>query len=319
MVILSISSFLGANGAAWAGTYLPLSILAIFVTIIFHGILVMFGRAFNIKELESFAISEIMQAAATAFMAIFLIVMVTSAMEIAKGYIHGSLNCGGQEMKIGINTHLDSNPTLIDEAYNAIRCTLQVRARTVAAIQADMYGSAESWAEFNALNVGLSIFGITFFKGEWIGSLYKTTETKRLTNNLATVMLIGLNAQSALMLYLKANMLHIFLPVGILLRSFYFTRGPGALFMALGIGMYFLFPIFYLLLDPGFKPAPPDPPTPPLSGHPYCYIHGEHDASRGHGNQLRPRLGPGQGAAFKIVCQHDASSACCAFPHARVR
>jgi hypothetical protein len=42
--------------------------------------------------------------------------------------------------------------------------------------------------------------------------------------------------------------------------------------MALGIGLYFIFPVFYVLLDPGFVPAPPTPPN--TGGEPvqqYCY------------------------------------------------
>jgi hypothetical protein len=67
-------------------------------------------------------------------------------------------------------------------------------------------------------------------------------------------------------------MLHVFIPVGILLRSFYFTRSVGALFISMGIGMYFIFPIFFVLLDPGFTAA--SPPLETLSGpeqQVYCY------------------------------------------------
>lgn len=271
-MLLSITSFLGENGDTWAASWLPLSILAVIVTVIFHGMLLMFGRAFNIKEIETFAIGEIMNAAATAFLAIFLVTIVLGAMSMAESFIHGTLTCGGQSMNIGTNIAITTaNPTVMDDAFNAIRCTLQYRAETVSSIQQNLIGSGTSWAEFNALNIGASIFGVTFFKGEWIGSLYQDTETKRITNNLATVMLIALNAQGALLVYLQANMLAIFLPVGILLRSFYFTRGPGALFIALGIGMYFLFPVFYLLLDPGFKPAPPEPPQTNTGSQQYCY------------------------------------------------
>src|SRR5208283_5147328 len=124
--------------------------------------------------------------------------------------------------------------------------------------------------EFNFLNMAASVFGVTFLKGDWVSSVYGDTETMRITNNLATVMLIGLNAQSALLEYMRVNLLNIFLPVGILLRSFYFTRGPGALLISLAIGMYFLFPVFYILLDPGFVPAPPETSTAPPA-HPYCY------------------------------------------------
>jgi hypothetical protein len=136
----------------------------------------------------------------------------------------------------------------------------------------DTYATgAATWADFLGLNSAVSLFGITVFKGDWVESLYKKTETTRITNNLATVLLIGLNAQSALLEYLRLNMLTVFIPVGILLRSFYFTRSVGALFIAMGIGMYFLFPIFFVLLDPGFVASPPpvEPAVPHLNQ--YCY------------------------------------------------
>ncbi len=246
LLALSISSFYG-NWANW----LPLSILAVVTAVLIHTIMLMAARAFSIRELEAFAKSEILQAAATGFMAIMLVGMVTSAMEISRSLIHGELYCGGTAMHIGT-----TSGSTMDEAYKAIRCRIQSRAAEVAAIQDGLTSSGMIGLEFNALNMAASIFGFTFFKGEWISSLYQSTETTRITNNLATVLLIGLNAQSSLLEYLRINMLHIFIPVGILLRGFYFTRGPGALFIALGVGMYFIFPIFFVLLDPGFVATP---------------------------------------------------------------
>jgi hypothetical protein len=263
MEILSIQSFFGSSGASWMANWLPLSIMAVFTAVIIHIIMLMFGRAFHIRELENFAVSEILQAAATAFMAIFLVTMVQSAMAIAGSIIGGSVQCGSNAIEIA------SDNTTMDDAYAAIRCRLQLRASEIAQIQGETLDSAAG--DFAALNLAISLFGIPVFKGDWVGELYKKTETTRITNNLATVLLIGLNAQSALLEYLRLNMLHVFIPVGILLRSFYFTRGPGALFIAMGVGMYFIFPVFYVLLDPGFTPRPPSPPGAPSAAAPFCY------------------------------------------------
>jgi hypothetical protein len=42
--------------------------------------------------------------------------------------------------------------------------------------------------------------------------------------------------------------------------------------MALGIGMYFIFPVFFVLLDPGFTPSPPPVTSTGQEGQqPYCY------------------------------------------------
>jgi hypothetical protein len=260
--ILAAFNFYGQWGLGW----LPLAILAVMTAILVNITLLVIGRAFSIRELENFAKSEILQSAATAFMAIFLVTMVTSAMDVSRQWIAGDLTCGGEGINIG-STAEDT----MNEAYSAIRCRLQERALAIANVQDTYATGSATWADFLGLNSAVSLFGITVFKGDWNENLYKKTETTRITNNLATVLLIGLNAQSALLEYLRLNMLTVFIPVGILLRSLYFTRSVGALFIALGVGMYFLFPIFFVLLDPGFVASPPpvEPNVPEINQ--YCY------------------------------------------------
>jgi len=274
MLLFSIESFFGdtIGGENWQAAWLPLCILAVLTSMIIYTMLLMLGRALYLKELESFAKSEILQTAATAFMAIFLVVMVNSAMVLTSQFIAGDLTCGGEAIHIPYaqEGEIEEGAAAMDAAFGAIRCRLQTRAVEVATIQGNLAKGA--WLDFNRLNMVASLFGITFFKGDWFDSFYSPAERKRITNNLATVMLIGLNAQSALLDYVKVNMLHVFIPVGILLRSFYFTRSVGALFISMGIGMYFIFPIFFVLLDPGFTAA--SPPLETLSGptqQVYCY------------------------------------------------
>ncbi len=247
--------------------WLPLCILAVMTGVIINTIFLIVGRALSIKELERFAKSEMLQAAATAIMAIFLVLMVDSAFTVAQQFIGGTVACGSEPINIG----KVKAETTMDDAYDAIQCRVQERAVEIANIQDRITTGADTWGYFTALNSALSFFGITALKGDWISSLYAKTETIRISNNLATVLLIALNAQSALLQYLKINMLHVFIPVGILLRSFYFTRGTGALFISFGIGMYFIFPIFFVLLDPGFVAAAPLPAAPPPQQQAYCY------------------------------------------------
>ena len=263
-IVLTLDDIAIKNGVTWLNSWLPLSILAIMASLLLHGAFLMVARAFSIKEFENYAKSEMLQAFSTFFMAVFLVTMVSSAMDIAKDTIAGEVACGATPILIG-----STSESTMDEAFTAIQCRLQQRAIAVRNVQNQV--TEEGTAVFNGLNWQMSIFGITFFKGDWVSSWYKESETKRITNNLATVLLIGLNAQGSLIAYLKANMLSMFLPLGVLLRSFYFSRSVGALFIAFGIGMYFIFPIFFVLLDPAYSPAPPAPPAPPQQQSPYCY------------------------------------------------
>ena len=254
--MLSVMSFFGT----WS-SWLPMCALAVMIAIIIHAALIMFARGFNITELQKYAESEMLQAVATALMAIFMIGLVSGASDFAtsmlgsKSYVY----CGGE----GINIVTPGKSgTVFNNSIDIARCRVQEKAVAIAEVQDRLTTGTDVWGKFTALNLGLSIFGITFFKGDWIGDLYEETETIRITNNLATTLLVGLNGVSYLLLYIKNTMLSIFIPVGILLRSFNFTRGAGALFIALGVGLYFIFPILFILLDPGFVKID----TPPAVG-----------------------------------------------------
>ncbi len=268
--LLSITDLTIKNDVTWLNHWAPLSALAVATSLVIHTAFLMVAKALSIKEFENYALSEILQALATAVMIGFLLVMVNSALELAQTYIAGDVVCNGKALHIGLGDEADS---VMDEAFDAIRCRLQEKADVVAQIQRDVTTSTETFNYFNLMNIQASLLGITFLKGEGFSDLYKETETVRITNNLATVILIGLNAQSSVLQYLKYNALTTFIPLGLFLRSFFFTRGVGALFLSFGIGMYFIFPVFYVLLDPNFIPAPPvaegtgqaDIPQP------YCY------------------------------------------------
>jgi hypothetical protein len=201
-----------------------MSILAVMIAIIIHSALIMFAKGFNIPELEKYAQSEILQAAATAMMAIFLVGMVTGISDFSVSLLgqESTVLCKGkaeQILKTGENETMVFKNTL-----DIVRCRVQEKAIAIAEVQDRLTTGADVWGKFTALNLGLSLFGVTFFKGDWVGSLYQETEIIRITNNLATVLLVGMNAVSFLALYIKNTMLSLFIPVGILLRSFHFTR-----------------------------------------------------------------------------------------------
>jgi len=269
LVLLAAYSFI----QEWGG-WIPIVLLATVVAIIINAALLMFARGFSIKELERFAESEMMQALATGLMATLLVGLVTGAETFVsnQGWLHGDYACGGTTYKLGVQEGAGGTEgtPIFDTALDAVRCSIQTKARTVSQIQEDNILGA--WFYFNAMNTQLSIVGLTIFKGEWSTALYKKTENARLTNNLATVLLIGLNAVSFLVLYVKNNMLTLFLPLGILMRGFYFTRGVGAFLMSLAIGLYLIFPLFYIMFDPGFvkTPLPPPPVQMPQQSN-LCY------------------------------------------------
>ena len=264
-ILLSAYSFWNE----WPGGWLSVAVLATIIAVIINATLLMFARGFNLQELERFSKSEILQAIATATMAILLVGLVGGVQSFIYNsqIIHGESQCGGETARLGLNPD-----GIFTDSLDYVRCSIQIKAKNIADVQGAVTSGADAYFAFNALNMQFSLIGITLFRGDWITSLFEMTEKWRIINNLATVLLIGLNAISFLVLYIKQNMLHLFLPLGIIMRAFYFTRGPGAFLMAVAIGMYFVFPVMYILLDPGFVPTPiPQSSTAMIQTQNLCY------------------------------------------------
>ncbi len=64
---------------------------------------------------------------------------------------------------------------------------------------------------------------------------------------LLTFAIIDLYTQSALLSVIALVAVPLLLPVGIVLRTFYFTRKVGGMIMAVAIGLFAIFPLTYLL------------------------------------------------------------------------
>jgi hypothetical protein len=75
--------------------------------------------------------------------------------------------------------------------------------------------------------------------------LFAVRNTARSLNNTFTYLLYTTYLQKHILFFAQQVSLAVFLPLGILLRSMLFTRGAGNLFIALGLGLYFIYPVSY--------------------------------------------------------------------------
>jgi len=75
----------------------------------------------------------------------------------------------------------------------------------------------------------------------------KLSETEYLSDEL-TWLSIFVYMQMSIMKFAQTSMFTIFLPIGIILRSFPPTRGAGAVMVAVSIGMYMVYPFVYTVL-----------------------------------------------------------------------
>lgn len=234
-----------------------MAIMATFIAIMIHAILAALGKSFALYELEKYAHSEMLQAGATLIMVIFVFSMVFAVQEFAVNYFLGGggvvqLPCGG-----GPRVDVDS----MEDSLDLLRCRMAERAEIFAELQDDSIESAGGALFLQSMYT--TLFGIPVIQGAYFGEIYKQIETYRIMINLSTNMLVATNTLLVFTNYVKNNMLSFFLPLGLLLRSFHFTRGIGAFFMSIAIGFYFIFPIFYIITDPAYvRPTGYNTPPP---------------------------------------------------------
>ncbi len=249
------------NVPAW----IALVFAATMAVFLIHLIIYMLAKAFDIADLKAYSESEMMQALATFLMAGFIVVMLSSAADFAyKEFLSGGqIPCGDNMLYI-------TGPTSFGaDGLDVIQCRLLEKATAMSELKTQILNSAAGSGIFDQLNDRVSLMGASVSQGDWDSKTYSTAEGYRYANIFATTLLASLNAQAFFVMYIKKNMISFFLPMGIILRGFNFTRAIGAFFIALAIGLYFILPILYLITDPGFVRVPPTASA--ITTATYCY------------------------------------------------
>lgn len=281
MLLSSIIPEITLPGFMAGNEWLLISILAVMVATLLNAIILMFAHAFSAHEIERGAKAEIMQSAATAFMIIFIIFMLNSAQSFAIYQFFGSedstVDCGGEKIRLS-QIQAEVNGGLNIGAMAVVKCRILEQATQVADLQKKVYEGLEGdvsgntpFNVFGALSIYSSLLAIPIFQGTYVEAWYSAAESYRLLNYLTTSFLLGLNALIVFINYVNANMLAFYLPVGLILRSFQPTRGIGAFFISLAIGMFFIYPVLFVITDPGFEKVSIDLQQPKAGKPQLCY------------------------------------------------
>ena len=229
------------SDTGWMG----ICMLAVGITALLHGMLYGFGVAINSQHLQRYAKSELIQTAATAVILVALLGMLEQAFALAAGF--GQITCS-------LNNEIITDPIEADMCYTQDVLN-KVKKAYDAAFDADGNAMKESYYSFS-----FSFFGFPIWIGSLDDSIYKEIETYHSICYLSVNLMIALSAKMFLLKYIQENMLAFFLPVGIILRTFHFTRGIGAFFIAVAIAFFFIYPITCFLMSGAEAPEEPEMP-----------------------------------------------------------
>ena len=219
----------------WIVIATSVALISFFIVVLLD----MFARAFGIQPLQLWVKSEYMQIGVS-----FLIIMFAGAMFYAGGNMLTELTeivataSGNLPLNQLAATHV-GDPFAIGKAYlnnTLIACQKKVY---YAAYYLDLFVEPLSTIQFDIVSVE-AIGGGFAFGG--FASLFHY-----LGNGIIYLALFNY-VQYYLLAFCQYTMLTVFLPIGLVLRSFPITRGAGGLITAFALGFAFVFPMTYVLI-----------------------------------------------------------------------
>jgi len=224
-----------------SGNWIVNCILLVMIAVLVHLFIWMFSRAFKIEEIERYAKSEMFQAFATGLLIIMIVGLVFEVDKYVGTQFQDQkfqATCEGEAMEV------TDHPIIFD----LIRCQLSEKAKILSNLQEDITDNA--YDAFVKYSIMISLVGIPIYQGQWVDSYFSEVENYRILNQVTTDLLVGLNGIILLVDFIQKSMLTLYLPAGLLLRSFHFTRSLGAFLIAVALSFYYVFPFVWLITDP---------------------------------------------------------------------
>lgn len=230
--------------AGWGATstWFLVAVLAVVVTGLVLGMIYVIAYAFSFNTLKRYAVLEFLQLAATALMVIFLVLMIEVGSAFLTGLVGSQMICKEKSFVEPINAAMCKTSERLEYFNNLFNYIKE----------------ADKWPE-RFYHFSVTAYGIPIFQGLWFKAIHRPVETYHYIAVKISSIMISLNAQMFVLKYIKENMLAVFLPLGIILRVFNFTRGIGGFFIALAISLYFIYPtvLFIMASTSGAPPTVP--------------------------------------------------------------
>ncbi|MBM3229909.1 hypothetical protein FJZ26_05735 [Candidatus Parvarchaeota archaeon] len=212
-----------------------LIILASFSTFFLVTLFYMLAYAFNLQNLKKWCKAEYMEVLATLVIALLLIGFIDIGLGATSSFTRNVVNAAGLS-----NYGTGSNPS----PFDITRGYLNESIGCIKSVYRVMY-AYNFYVEFLE-KISQDIGGTEPVAGTW----YKAglVSLFHYLANRVTYVLVFQYFQFRLTDFFEATMLTLFLPVGLILRTFPLTRGVGGFLIALAIGCYIIFPLSYLMI-----------------------------------------------------------------------
>jgi hypothetical protein len=273
MPIDVMNQFPATPGAAGAGGAFSVAYYAIVSMLVLVGFAYLLSKVLNNRKLEEWSKDELVQALISAAMVGGLVLLLAPQNGVLIK-VFNSLMPSGENVTIpvyyskavsGMGNTVVTTVTfgmvtgvfksgLVNETINpnSIYCpggsqgtVLCFSYSYLGLLQSSMIGLSEDLLAFNiviellaSLSLNLILVSLTPLSG--------LTSVGQVTGSfIQSLMFLGVitGVEMALLQFINSTALSIFLPIGVVLRSFFATRRIGGMLMALAIGLYMVFPL----------------------------------------------------------------------------
>jgi len=251
-------TFLKSTPLGGVSPWFSISMIVLFIAFSGAVIFYMIAYAFNSDQYKRIAFAELMQVAASFLLIGFLFGFemfetdLVTKLEQTSGAITSALmlSGGGQIPSGALNGQIQINSFDVSYAFlrNMLSCAENKLNTT--------YENSKSIETI--INTGIQTTVTLPGKKKTslplpnpislFPSLSETAAAYEYQANELTWLIIFLYAQIAVLKFFETSMFTVFLPIGLILRSFPPTRGAGAVLVAIAIGFYFVYPLTFTLL-----------------------------------------------------------------------
>jgi len=237
-----------AFATLWS-SWQSVAILAAVLSLSLTSIAYILSSLFNIKSLKLWAKDEIYQAIASAFIAGAAVIIITAISSFSCSLI-GTCTTGDHlDIAIGImNKMRDDAVTQVQYMFN-----LSLRVGMITEM-GKFYDFTIGGSE---CLLGLCETAIGFQWYLWAGGSI-VLESIDYMFGLIIPLISSFIAQAYLLEFIKASLFPSLFAMGIILRTFFFTRKVGGLLIAIALALYTIYPFMYIMLQPYFTWTPRD-------------------------------------------------------------
>ena len=226
----------GVYQAGWFSNWQLLSLIGVAAAIAIIAIAAMVGHAFNLPEVKAFVDAELMQAVVSVLLVASLIGLVAFLDETTRIAVgSGSLPvlCNANEP-----CYISAAKQYLDNIYDAANAAAKDSLKK----SFDNQGLATT-----GYSVQFNVWYLAFAGTSWRYNAGWSMEAERGSAVFETLgtLLAGIYAQKYFLDVILFGIAPVFLLLGVLLRTFFFTRKLGGLLLAIAIALFIVYPLTF--------------------------------------------------------------------------